>query len=51
MKESIIWNLLKQITAIISFVVLAICFERWWISLFALLFQSELYEIEHQEKE
>lgn len=39
-KEIVIWCLLRQVCSIICFVALAIHFEKWWISLFAILFQS-----------
>lgn len=40
--------LLKNIIVTISFVVLAIVFNTWWISLFSLLFLTTIEKIEKE---
>ena len=41
--------LLKNIIVTISFVVLAIVFNTWWISLFSLLFLTTIEKIEKEK--
>ncbi len=42
------WLVIKNIIAIICFTILAVCFDRWWIVLFSLLFLT-LFDTEEKK--
>lgn len=42
--------LIKNVIVIISFTILAICFQKWWIVLFAILFFSSVTRKDEDSK-